>query len=415
MQMDVLEALTLVTGSYNVVFHRYSICEERAVPFDNVSFDGGLRKWCLPDFDEGVYLFHRFSQLPQKQIIRYIDMFGCRYLMFCYADDGEQQLLIMGPYLSEPNSREFTSAIQKELGWDARMGDSLLEYRSSVPVVLDEQAFVRMVRRIGALLRGQEQALPFGEQIEHPSPGTPVSREEQYEQAMAASMIEQRYQKENEWLDAMLTGNLDKMTAAMRELARFQLPGRFQSLRGAQSIAIILNTLCRKNIERAGVHPAFIDQIARGFTGRIDSCVTEQEVRAIQREIPKEYCLAVNRYAVQGVSPLIRAVISETLLQIDSAISLCELAEKVGVRESYLSARFKEEMGCSFGCWLREKRLERAKQLLERENLSIAQVAEQVGILDVSYFIRIFRKETGVTPGQYRKTKLHLSEKSGEI
>ena len=228
-------------------------------------------------------------------------------------------------------------------------------------------------------------------------------------------MIEQRYQKENEWLDAMLTGNLDKMTAAMRELARFQLPGRFQSLRGAQNIAIILNTLCRKNIERAGVHPAFIDQIARGFTGRIDSCVTEQEVRAIQREIPKEYCLAVNRYAVQGVSPLIRAVISETLLQIDSAISLCELAEKVGVRESYLSARFKEEMGCSFGCWLREKRLERAKQLLERENLSIAQVAEQVGILDVSYFIRIFRKETGVTPGQYRKTKLHLSEKSGEI
>lgn len=415
MQMDVLEALTLVTGSYNVAFHRYHLSEERAVPFDNVSFDGGLRKWCLPDFDEGVYLFDRLLQLPQEQVVRFLDMFGCRYLIFCCAVDGERQLLTMGPYVAESNSREVTFAIQKELGWDSRMGESLLEYRSSVPVVLDEQAFVRIVRRIGALLCGQEQALPFVEQVEHPSPGTPVSREEQYEQAMAASMIEQRYQKENEWLDAMLTGNLDKMTAAMRELARFQLPGRFQSLRGAQNIAIILNTLCRKNIERAGVHPAFIDQIARGFTGRIDSCVTEQEVRAIQREIPKEYCLAVNRYAVQGVSPLIRAVISETLLRIDSAISLCELAEKVGVRESYLSARFKEEMGCSFGCWLREKRLERAKQLLERENLSIAQVAEQVGILDVSYFIRIFRKETGVTPGQYRKTKLHLSEKSGEI
>ena len=356
MQMYVLEALTLVTGSYNVVFHRYSICEERAVPFDNVSFDGGLRKWCLPDFDESVYLFDRLLQLPQEQIVRFLDMFGCRYLMFCYADDGEQQLLIMGTISFRAQFTGIHFRNSEGTGWDARMGDSLLEYRSSVPVVLDKQAFVRMVRRIGALLCGQEQALPFGEQIEHPSPGTPVSREEQYEQAMAASMIEQRYQKENEWLDAMLTGNLDKMTAAMRELARFQLPGRFQSLRGAQSIAIILNTLCRKNIERAGVHPAFIDQIARGFTGRIDSCVTEQEVRVIQREIPKEYCLAVNRYAVQGVSPLIRAVISETLLQIDSAISLCELAEKVGVRESYLSARFKEEMGCSFGCWLRGKK-----------------------------------------------------------
>ncbi len=413
MQLDVFEVLTLITGSYNVAFHQYTILERNVIPFDNVSFDGGVRRWCLPEYDETEYLLQRFQRLQPGWVIRFLDMFACRYLLLRCSVAGQQRVLTIGPYLSEPNSRESTTRVQKKFGWDTRMGESLLEYRSSVPVVLDEQAFILMIRRIAAPLCGQEKVLPFSEQIEQAQPGNlpAISRDEQYEQAMAASMIEQRYQKENEWLDAMLTGNLDTMTAAMRELARFQLPGRFQSLRGAQNVAIILNTLCRKNIERAGIHPAFIDQIARQFTSRIDSCVSEQEVRAIQREIVREYCLAVNRYAAQGKSSLIRGVISEALMQLDSAVSLRSLAEKAGVGESYLSARFKEETGMTFGCWLRGKRLERARQLLVRDNLSIAQVAEQVGILDVSYFIRIFRQDTGMTPGEYRKANLHLSDK----
>ena len=44
---------------------------------------------------------------------------------------------------------------------------------------------------------------------------------------MAASMIERRYRAENAWLDEVLTGDTERAMAAMRELARYQLPGRF--------------------------------------------------------------------------------------------------------------------------------------------------------------------------------------------
>ena len=93
----------------------------------------------------------------------------------------------------------------------------------------------------------------------------------------------------------------------------------------------------------------------------------------------------------------------QALLSLDGEVSLHALAEKAGVGESYLSARFREETGKTFSSWLREKRVERAKDLLVRKELSIAQVAEQIGMLDVSYFIRVFKKETGVTPGEWRK------------
>ena len=49
-----------------------------------------------------------------------------------------------------------------------------------------------------------------------------------------------------------------------------------------------------------------------------------------------------------------------------------------------------------------EEALALHKELLEREDLSASQVAEQVGILDVSYFIRLFKRETGMTPGEYQ-------------
>ncbi len=408
MQMDVLEAVAMIAGSYNVVFHQYEFSEKGVSAADRVSFDGGIREWCLPDYNEGDYLRQLFAKIQPGQLIRFVDIFQCRYLLLRGIMEGQPRTLAIGPYLSESNTQDSTRKIQDRFGWDTKMGESLLEYRSCVPVIVDEAPFVLMIRRIAAPLFGDEKVLPFSEWIEQADSGFSfqIDRDEQYEQAMAAYMIEQRYKKENEWLDAMLTGNMDKMSAAMRELARFQLPGRFQSLRGAQNIAIILNTLCRKNIERAGVHPAFIDQIARQFTGRIDSCITERELRVLQKDILREYCMAVNRYAAQGVSPLIRKVMSDVLLQLDSAVSLKQLAEQAGVGESYLSSRFKEETGQTFGCWLREKRMERARQLLLRENLSVAQVAEQVGILDVSYFIRIFRKQTGMTPGEYRKQEL---------
>ena len=47
-------------------------------------------------------------------------------------------------------------------------------------------------------------------------------------------------------------------------------------------------------------------------------------------------------------------------------------------------------------------RMENAKELLKNEGLSIADVAASVGYLDTNYFGKVFKKYSGITPGQYR-------------
>jgi len=85
-------------------------------------------------------------------------------------------------------------------------------------------------------------------------------------------------------------------------------------------------------------------------------------------------------------------------------ISLTELAEHFAYNPKYLSALFKKFTGKTPKSYLIEKRIGLAKRLLQSGTDSIKQVARSVGFLDEYYFMRVFKKEVGMTPKNYRKT-----------
>ncbi len=84
-------------------------------------------------------------------------------------------------------------------------------------------------------------------------------------------------------------------------------------------------------------------------------------------------------------------------------IKLQDVAEYVGFTQSYLSSMFKRQVGKSLVEYLTHIRIQKAKQLLIGGEWNIADVAEEVGFLDVKYFIKRFKKITGLTPSEYRK------------
>ena len=401
MQADLVHMLIQLAGSFNLPAGRF-------IPGGTPEgrFDGGIRAWLEPGFDETAFLEETCRLLGPAGLGRMLDRFGCRTLFLL----AEGVLYTCGPYLDAPNTRRASDLVWQRLAPshpDVQDGaGSVFEYRSSLPVVADEGAFIRAFQRLAApLFGGLPPVLREWEEGEPPVCGSPAAgeaeRAERYEQSMAASMIGRRYQAENAWLDAVLTGDEEKALAALRELTRYQLPGRFDTLRGRQNLLIILNTLLRKNLERAGIHPAFIDGISREFSGRIESCITARELQALRRDMVVGYCRLIRETAVRGYSALLQGVMNDALLHLDGDASPRTLAARAGVSESYLATRFKAETGLTLSRWLRQRRVGRAKELLSA-GMTTSQAAEQVGILDVSYFIRIFKRETGVTPGQYR-------------
>lgn len=83
-------------------------------------------------------------------------------------------------------------------------------------------------------------------------------------------------------------------------------------------------------------------------------------------------------------------------------ISLEQLAQNLNYSTAYLSRLIKKETGSTFSELLQELRIQKAKDLLRKSEVKINSVAVQTGYSDISYFISVFKKKTGVTPNEYR-------------
>lgn len=84
-------------------------------------------------------------------------------------------------------------------------------------------------------------------------------------------------------------------------------------------------------------------------------------------------------------------------------ISLEEVAGIVGFSSGYFSGLFKKEMGIGFSEYLIQLRMEKAKELLKGTNMNIKDICGQVGYSDLKHFTTLFKKYTGIKPGEYRK------------
>lgn len=86
-------------------------------------------------------------------------------------------------------------------------------------------------------------------------------------------------------------------------------------------------------------------------------------------------------------------------------ISLDDVSREVNVSPYYFSKLFKEEVGENFIDYLTDLRISRAKLMLKDETLTIREAGARAGYADQNYFSRIFKKQTGMTPRQYRETE----------
>ena len=84
-----------------------------------------------------------------------------------------------------------------------------------------------------------------------------------------------------------------------------------------------------------------------------------------------------------------------------SPITLADAAAAAGMNASYFSKRFALEFGINFSPYLTAARLELARHLLLNSTKQVAEIAALCGFSSGSYFIRVFKKHFGKTPGAY--------------
>ncbi|MDR6552145.1 helix-turn-helix domain-containing protein [Paenibacillus qinlingensis] len=88
----------------------------------------------------------------------------------------------------------------------------------------------------------------------------------------------------------------------------------------------------------------------------------------------------------------------------DLSLDLC--ATRLGYHPDYIRGVFRKEVGVNFSDYVSSFRLQQAKSMLVDTDLKIAEIAERLHYNNSQNFIRYFRKQEGITPGQYREKYL---------
>ena len=87
-------------------------------------------------------------------------------------------------------------------------------------------------------------------------------------------------------------------------------------------------------------------------------------------------------------------------------LSLQDAASRLNYSEAYICKLFKQQFDKNFITYLTELRVEKAKHLLADVAVNVRDVGQKVGFHDSSYFAKVFRRITGISPSEYRLTLL---------
>ncbi|HBG13085.1 MAG TPA: AraC family transcriptional regulator [Clostridium sp.] len=89
-----------------------------------------------------------------------------------------------------------------------------------------------------------------------------------------------------------------------------------------------------------------------------------------------------------------------------SKISLEEIAGTINICTNECCRFFKKHMNATISAYISDYRIEKSLYLLDNTDLSITELAHDIGFSSGSYFTQVFRKKMGFTPNQYRNRKI---------
>ncbi|MDD6319633.1 MAG: AraC family transcriptional regulator [Oscillospiraceae bacterium] len=400
MQVDLIEAIRNYLAVFNVPLRVIT------PPFDELEkMDFGMRRSLDPEFDwqeMGRTLLCEENNPPCTLSITE-DMFGARYAFFP-APQRTDLLYMAGPWRGLARTPDQLVWGRRSLG---RQGNAVLQnYFDSIPH-LDENAVVASLKSLVAMLYPEGTFRVRRLTEFSPLKVQPDARHFTEPDALSdvsAAALEQRYALENTYMNAVTAGDTEAALAALDQCIRIDMGDWFtDALRNQKNNLIIFNTLLRKAAERADVHPYYLNILSTQYAYKIEDVSDLNAAVALSREMVLGYCDYVHRYSVRKYSPMVQKVVNYINFNIAAPLSLKTLSDEFFVNPSYLSRVFRQETGQTLTDYINAQRVQRAAYYLATTDSSVAMIAESVGVLDVNYFSKIFKKFQGSTPTQYRR------------
>lgn len=204
--------------------------------------------------------------------------------------------------------------------------------------------------------------------------------------------------EELQFSNSIRTGDYDGAMKLFREMLNINLEQKSISLNSIQFFFINVKLTVLKIVEQLDLNDAIkIDPNTILSYNRVDDMEIDIE------EICSHVCDVVNKNKKSNNLDLrdeIRDYIDRHYT--NEQLSLSSVADQFQISSSYLSRFFKEQFGCNFSDYITKMRIDAAKEKLSQSGKEIKMISREVGYNNDGTFRRLFKKQEGVSPSEYR-------------
>ena len=341
----------------------------------------------------------------EKNIYSIIDSVFANYIIIC-LDEKSKDYILLGPYMSIKHSSEVWSTDnQYKLSSDEIK--YLKKYYKELPI-LNKHKMSNILKTLLKNIYEEDNKFEFIEKSNlndlKPTKTKPQNR---LIQILQSQSLEKNSATEYKLFLAVREG--DKFSASKyldKLLPQSSINSNdFNNIRDYKNKLIYYNALLKKAAELEAAPIVYLESLYSTHLTKIESSNDFTELYNLVSYMIIDYCNAVSNFKLKGYSPLVIKAINYINLNLGNYLSVQNISSLFYVSPTYLARLFKKEVNSSVIEYINKQRIRRSTFLLKDTSLPIHQISHIVGIDDLNYFSRLFKKCMNKTPSQYRKDK----------
>ena len=365
-------------------------------------------------------LYHHTKFKPDLAILEEEKIFKSSENVSYYMDENflyyglfrikqDQTALLIGPVAQMAVDTAAALKILRTMGESSSRTRELTDYFSTMPAY-PLRTFLQILCTINYFINGEQKTagdLLLGEEP-IPSPAPPAVPQS------AQPMVHNTMELEELMLSHVEYGRVDQIEAMFRGPAAGRA-GTMASdtLRQQKNLLVCTATLVTRAAIRGGLDREEAFVLSDLYIQKAELLTDVVALTRLNAQMLLDFTrrVAAGKSGIHN-SPLVRSARDYILRHIGEPITTQALARHLGMNRTYLCKVFTEETGLTVNHYITSVKIEEAKRLMDITQKSTAQIAEYLGFSSQSYFQRVFKSHTGMTPGVYRKENRNIPGKS---
>jgi len=370
---------------------------------DLARIDQGFRAMVWKDYDDEANRIKFLEHMNPYRLFVIKSNLGFYNILVFFGIPDKPDFISVGPFRDEELSANYYTRILKDSHLTPTEFQGMKHRYEQMPLA-DPEVITKLIKHIGGTFFEDFQDVSV-EFVEYSEQNREAVVNLDVMKSYSIEFTEKYKAQLFVFLKHIKQGNLPQAKLKLQQfLQESKLLGG-KNIRDDKLILHMLNDYCHVALLDTSVHPSHVMNQAFSLKNRIDDTVSFVKLNQLAYDICRKYCLLVRNFANPECSKVTRDVMDYIRLHLDEELSLNYLADIFGKNASALSGTFSKETGISLTGFIRQTRMQEAVRLFNTTGLSVSEVSVVVGYQDFSYFSKIFTKEIGCSPRDYRKSK----------